>query len=65
MNLPRLTSLGLSLLFTLACATSYTPNANTRSDLVAYVERAADLVEEQGLAACPRFSQPAWMAGDY
>lgn len=55
----------LSLLVLAGCATSYTPTANTRSDLVAYVERAAALVERKGMAACSDFSGPAWMAGDW
>lgn len=53
------------LLLVAGCATSYTPMTNTRSDLVAYVERAAALVQQKGLAACSDFSTPAWMAGDW
>lgn len=49
----------------LSCASSYTPPANTRDALIAYVDRAASLVRNQGLDACADFSTPRWKSGDY
>ena len=52
------------LFLAVACASSYTPRQNTREALVAYVERAAALVEREGAdAACAAFHDPRWMAG--
>lgn len=48
-----------------ACATSYTPRANSRADLQRYVEQAAAVVREQGAAACAVLNQTPWLKGDY
>ncbi|HUP49801.1 MAG TPA: cache domain-containing protein [Thermoanaerobaculia bacterium] len=48
-----------------ACATSYTPRGNDRDQVMAYVNRAAELVARHGQAACPMFSEPRWKSGDW
>src|SRR6185436_9158328 len=54
----------VSILLT-ACATSMTPRANTRDDVLAYVNHAATVVETEGERACETFRQPAWMRDDW
>jgi len=54
----------LATLFTLGCATAMTPNANSRPEIVAYVDRAANLVRENG-PSCDAFGSPRWKSGDW
>src|SRR5687767_11640110 len=58
------TRIPIFILLIIGCATSYTPRTNSRSDLIAYVQRAAEVVERKGAAACADFSLPRWMDGD-
>ncbi len=58
---------GLSLFLLAACTSSapmMTPATNTRDAVVAYVNRAADVVAKRG-PSCDTFKQAAWMSGDY
>ncbi len=55
-----------SVFLSLACATSFVPTANSSADLTRYVEKAARLVEREGIAsACAAFHEPKWKAGEY
>ena len=54
----------ISLFLLAACASTMTPRANTRDELVSYVNRAAAVVARSG-PSCATFKQPAWMSGDY
>src|SRR6185436_4254137 len=54
----------VSVLLT-ACATSMTPRANTRADVLAYVNHAATVVETGGERAGETIKQPAWMRGEW
>ena len=47
-----------------AVAKSFTPKANTRAEIKAYVERAAQHVAKHG-ADCAAFKSKDWMSGDY
>jgi cytochrome c len=61
-------SIALSLLLAIFASTlsakSYTPRANTRAAIKAYVDRAAKVVASKG-ADCKAFKSRAWMSGDY
>jgi len=53
------------LLLAVACATSsMTPRANTRDEIVSYVNRAAQLVAAHG-PSCDDFESPKWYSGDW
>jgi hypothetical protein len=56
----------VATLFLAACATStsMTPRANTRDEIVAYVNRAADLVSKHG-PSCDAFGSPTWFSHDW
>src|SRR6185503_17424123 len=54
----------LSVLFLAACASSMTPKANTHDEVVAYVNRAADVVSKNG-PSCATFAKPEWMAAEW
>jgi len=54
----------LPLLLLVACASSITPKSNSREEIVAYVNRAADLVRARG-AACATLATPEWYSGDW
>jgi len=55
----------LPLLLAVACATSsMTPRANTRDDIVEYVNRAANVVATNG-PSCNMFKSPQWFANDW
>ncbi len=60
--------LAIAILFALVASTliakSYTPKANTRADIKAYVERAAKVVAKHG-PSCDTFASKGWRAGDY
>ena len=49
---------------TAAMSKSFTPKANTRAEVRAYVERAARHVQKHG-ADCAAFKSKEWMSGDY
>jgi cytochrome c len=53
-----------SFLFLFACASSMTPRANTRDEVVAYVDRAAAIVAKSG-PSCDTFKSSQWMSGDW
>ncbi len=57
-------SVGLALFLLAGCASSYTPRANTRADIVSYVNHAASVVAKNG-PSCDTFNQPNWMSGDW
>ena len=53
------------VLLAAACATSsMTPRANTRDEIVAYVNRAAGVVAAHG-PSCHDFQSPAWFSNDW
>jgi len=56
----------LLLLLAAACATSssMTPRANTRDDIVEYVNRAANIVATNG-PSCDMFKSSQWFANDW
>ncbi len=54
----------VSMLLIITCTSTMTPRANTREEVVAYVDRAAQVVAENG-PSCDTFQQPRWLAGDY
>lgn len=54
----------LALVTLTACATSMTPSANTRDEIVAYVDRAAELVRTRG-AVCDTLVAAPWTAGEW
>lgn len=58
----RLTT--LSLVLVIGCATSMTPRNNTRNEIAAYVDRAAQIVQENG-PSCEMFAQDRWRSGDW
>ncbi len=65
----RSIALAWSLLLLVVCASilmakSYTPKANTRDAVKAYVDRAAKLVARKG-PVCDTFKEKGWMAGDW
>jgi len=47
------------------CSSSNLPKQKARADVMAYVDRAARLVENEGEAACPKFSTPPWLGGEW
>ena len=48
-----------------ACATSsMTPRANTHDEIVAYVNRAANVIAAKG-PSCDTFKSPPWYSGDW
>ena len=53
------------VLFVAACAPSMTPRSNSREEVAAYVNRAADLVAKEGAAACATLQQRNWFSGDW
>lgn len=59
------------LLFSLAaglatfCTSSYLPKQKARADLMAYVDRAARLVEKEGEGACQQFATDPWLGGEW
>lgn len=57
-------SVVLVLLLLVGCASSMTPRANTREDVMAYVNHAAALVAKKG-PSCDTFKSSNWMSGDY
>ena len=46
------------------CASVMTPRDNTREEIVAYVDRAARVVQENG-PSCEMFADPRWRSGDW
>lgn len=42
-----------------------TPRAGTRDEIVAYVDRAADVVQREGAAACATLAKPAWRSSEW
>ena len=54
-----------SMFLATACTTSFVPSTSSAADLMRYVEKAARLVETQGVSACAAFHEQKWMAGDY
>jgi cytochrome c len=54
----------LLALFTLACASTMTPRHNSHDDVVAYVDRAANVVRDHG-PSCDTFARPEWKSGDW
>ena len=51
--------------FTLACSTANTPAGESRDEVIAYVRRAAALVDAKGASACEDLSGPKWFAGEW
>lgn len=58
-------SIVLALLAAACVSSSMVPRANTQEEVVAYVNRAADLVAARGAAACDALRQPRWFSGDW
>ena len=55
-----------SILLSIACSTSFVPTTNSSVELTRYVEKAARLVQTEGVAAaCSAFHEPRWKAGEY
>src|SRR5688500_15919590 len=54
-----------SILLSIGCTTSFVPATNSSVELTAYVEKAARLVQAEGVAACPAFHEPRWKSGEY
>ena len=54
-----------SVLLTIACNASFVPRTNSSVELTQYVEKAARLVQTEGVAACPAFHEPKWKSGEY
>lgn len=52
-------------LLLLSCATSMVPRSSSRTEVEAYVNRAAAIVADSGAAACSTFRQPDWFAGEW
>ena len=48
----------------MAVTASHLPKANTRHDVTAYVEAAADVVRQHG-PSCETFATPEWRGGPY
>src|SRR5687768_15871780 len=61
----RRTVFAASMFIGLACTTSFVPTTNSSAELTRYVERAARLVQTEGVSACPAFHEPKWRAGEY
>jgi signal transduction histidine kinase len=55
----------LAALLLVSCATSMVPRSNSRDEVVAYVNRAAELVADSGAAACTTFRRPDWFVGEW
>jgi signal transduction histidine kinase len=55
----------LLLILLIACSSTMTPRANTREEVVAYVDRAAELVAADGARACDALQRRAWFSGDW
>lgn len=54
----------LSGFLLVGCASTMTPRANTRDEIVNYVNHAAALVAKSG-PSCDTLKQPQWMSGDW
>ena len=42
-----------------------TPRANTRDEIVAYVDRAVGVVQREGAGACETLAKPEWRTGEW
>jgi hypothetical protein len=52
------------VLLIIACASTMTPRDNSREEIVAYVDRAARGVQENG-PSCDMFADQRWLSGDW
>jgi signal transduction histidine kinase len=55
----------LFLLLVIGCSVSMIPRANTREEVVAYVDRAAELVAADGANACNALRRRTWFSGEW
>jgi len=54
-----------AVLLLAGCSTSMVPQSGSRDEVMAYVNRAADLVATRGADACQTLRRPRWFSGDW